>query len=200
MINLSELKTGDIVLFSGRCWVAWLIKIITGCKWSHVGMIVIDPDYGEPLVYEATHNDRVPGIDLGEKNQGVQLVRLKDRLEGYQGDIAVMKVSCSSLDLESFDKFRKNSVGVKFETNFLEMFLSHFKWIGNKGNFEERFCSEHVGGAYKALGLLHKGYDVHKVTPADFAKKKIVLKSAILGDLIEIKNFKRGKIYIGNEA
>ena len=178
MINPLNLKTGDIVLFSGRCKVARLIQLLTFCKWSHVGMIIIDDKYDTPLVYESTHNDRVAGLDLGKKTQGVQVVKLSDRLIGYKGDIAIMRLNACIItksNLERFGNFRKESVGVLFESNIKEAFLSMFKWWPNVGDFTTRFCTEHIGGCWCALGLLPDDYDVHKLTPVDFAKRKIKL-------------------------
>lgn len=193
MDNPLNLKTGDIVLYSGRCKVARTIQLLTWCKWSHVGMIIIDDNYDEPLVYESTHNDRVPGLDLGRRTQGVQVVKLSDRLFGYQGDMAIQKLSgcnITQLDLERFNYFRKESVGVLFEDDFFEAFLSMFKWIDSYADFTTRFCTEHVGGSWVALGLLPDNYNVHKLTPADFAKQRIQLTSGRLEAPILVKQFK----------
>lgn len=35
-----ELKTGDLVLFSGRTFAARLVQGFTGSYWSHVGIVV----------------------------------------------------------------------------------------------------------------------------------------------------------------
>ena len=191
-VNDLNLKTGDIVLFSGRCKVARTIKILTLSKWSHAGMIIDDPEHGI-LSYESTHNDRVPGIDIGRKTQGVQAVKLSDRLEGYEGDIAIMRiegVEFSKEELDMLNIFRRESIGVKFEEDHVEIFLSMFKWIKNKGSFETRFCTENLGGAYVALGLLDESCDVHKITPADIAKKRIKLKKGFFSDPVLVKKFK----------
>jgi pyrimidine operon attenuation protein/uracil phosphoribosyltransferase len=88
----SNLQTGDIVLFSGRCLISNIIKLFTLCRWSHVGMIIIDDRYNEPLLYESTHNDSIPCIDLGFKTKGVQVVRLADRLKQYNGSVGVRRL------------------------------------------------------------------------------------------------------------
>ena len=190
MNNPLKLKTGDIVLFSGRCKVARLIQLLTFCKWSHVGMIIIDKKYDTPLVYESTYNDRVKGLDLGKRTQGVQVVRLSDRLTGYKGDIAIMRLNACIItesNLERFDNFRKESVGVKFESSIKEAFLSMFKWWPNAGDFTTRFCTEHIGGSWCALGILPDDYNVHKLTPADFARRKIKMNSGRLEKPILMK-------------
>ena len=194
MNNPLNLKTGDIVLFSGRCKVGRFIQLVTWCKWSHVGMIIIDDRFDSPLVCESTHNDRVPGLDLGRRTQGVQTVYLKDRLEGYKGNMAIMRLEghkLSQQDLDRFKEFRSASVGVLFEESFTEAFLSMFKWINNEGDFNTRFCTEHIGGAYQSLGLLTKCYPVHKITPADFAKRKIKLTNGNLSEPFIVKKYRK---------
>ena len=188
-----NLKTGDIVLFSGRCKVARMIQVLTLCKWSHVGMIIDDPVYGI-CSYESTHNDNWPGLDIGRKTQGVQLVKLANRLEGYKGDIAIMRlngVSLSEYDLQSLMLFRQESVGKPFENNFFEAFLSMFKWIKNKGDFDYRFCTEHVGGAWRAMDIISNTYDLHKITPADFRYRRVKMKRGRLGKPFIIKKYKK---------
>ncbi len=190
---LDTLETGDIILFSGRCKVARMIQVLTLCKWSHIGMIIKDENYDTPLVYEATHNDRVPGLDIGKKVKGVQVVKLTDRLEGYKGDMAVMRLKAhiTDWDYEMFQLFRKSSVGVPFEFNYFEAFLSMFKWVKNEGCFESRFCTEHIGGGYVALGLLDISYPIHKLTPADFARQRVKLVKGNLQEPQLIKRYKR---------
>lgn len=190
----TDLKTGDIVLFSGRCRVGRFIQLVTWCKWSHVGMIIIDENHDGPLVCESTHNDRVPGLDLGRRTQGVQTVHLRDRLEGYQGDMAIMRLEDHTIpesSLASFKEFRSDSVGVLFEQNFTEAFLSMFKYINNEGDFNTRFCTEHIGGAYVSLGLLTEGYPVHKITPADIAKGRLKLLNGKLSKPDLVKKYSK---------
>ena len=192
-MDISSLKTGDIVLFSGRCKVARMIQVLTLCKWSHVGMIIKDPVYGI-CSYESTHNDNWEGLDIGRKTQGVQLVQLSKRLQKYKGDIAIMRlndVKLSGYDLDNLQHFRESSVGAKFETNMLEAFLSMFKWINNKGDFTDRFCTEHIGGALRSMGIISRTYDVHKLTPADFAYRRVKLERGRLGKPFVIKKYKK---------
>ena len=39
-------KTGDILLFNYRdIWFSWAIKFFTRSNYSHVGMVVVDPQF-----------------------------------------------------------------------------------------------------------------------------------------------------------
>ena len=55
----SELKTGDIVLFSGKYPISWLIRTVTGKEWSHVGMVLNDMSgVGHVELWESTKPDK----------------------------------------------------------------------------------------------------------------------------------------------
>ena len=88
-----QLKTGDLVLFSGRSWAARLVRGFTGSRWSHVGLVVRLPEHPQtPLLWEATRASKVQDIVQGCAFDGVQLVSLDDRVAGYQGLVAVRRL------------------------------------------------------------------------------------------------------------
>lgn len=185
-----NLKTGDIVLFSGRCKVARLIQILTLCRWSHVGMVIIDGNYDTPLVYESTHNDRVPGLDIKKRTQGVQVVKLTDRLKGYHGEMAVMRLldnEFNDVSLRRLDSLRKEFKGKPFEKNIRQAFMSMFKWYRLEKDITSLFCSELVAQCYIELGLLDIHPSSNNYTPADFARKRLKLLSGHLSDPFIIK-------------
>jgi len=194
MNNPLDLKTGDIVLFSGRCRVARLIQVLTLCKWSHVGMIIIDDSYDAPLVYESTHNDRVPGLDLGRKTQGVQIVKLSDRLEGYGGDMALMRlhgVKFSDNELYQLEKMRREFIGAKFEESYREAFVAIFKPYKQEENLSTIFCSELTAQAYIELGILPLVPASNNYTPADFAKRRVKLLRGRLSKPFMVKKYSK---------
>ena len=184
-----ELNTGDIVLFSGSCIVANTIKVLTLCNWSHVGMIVIDSHYNEPLLYESTHDDSLTGLDLGESNQGVQLVRLSERVDHYDGEVSVRKLIGANLtedDLYRFHLMRKSFVGRKFEESELQITMSAISFIETDEDLTTLFCSELVAQSYIELGLLPGNIASNNYTQEDFTEN-IVLSRGMLGKEIQIK-------------
>jgi hypothetical protein len=186
----TDLKTGDIVLFSGRCRVARTIQLLTWCKWSHVGMIIIDPAHGV-LCYESTHNDRVAGVYTGKRIKGVHAVPLSERFKGYKGDIAIQRLCDTNIieyDLDRFFKLRKELEGTEFEKNFTEPFLSMFKSVKNVHSKIFIYCAELLGMSHVELGVLESNYPVHKITPADYAKGRVKLR---VGYLDEPELFKK---------
>ena len=84
----TKLKTGDIVLFSGKGFVSWLIKWFTKSKWSHVGMAMRILDYDMVLLWESTRMTSVKDI-YGEHHTGVRILPLSKALEKYKGSAGV---------------------------------------------------------------------------------------------------------------
>lgn len=185
------MKTGDIVLFSGQCFVSRLIKLLTRSEWSHVGMIVIDSKYDFPLIYESTHNNKLIGLDIGRRNKGVQLVPFHERLASYQGKVAIRhlyNVDLSENDIYKLRLLRYEVQGRQFETNIKEMFLSLFKNIKVRENLTTLFCSELIAQAYMELSLLPDNLPSNKYTPVFFSSKnKSRLLRGFLGKEIMIK-------------
>lgn len=84
-----NLKTGDIVLFSGKSAFSKLIRLGSLSKWSHVGVVMNLPEYDFVTVWESTTSSRVEDVASGELKMGVQLVPLSERVNTYNGDISV---------------------------------------------------------------------------------------------------------------
>ena len=83
----SDLKTGDLVLFSGATFFSSVIKWVIGGKWSHVGVVVRSRHFpGRVLLWEATTLADLADVETGRAASGVQLVYLSDRLARYAGE------------------------------------------------------------------------------------------------------------------
>ena len=50
---LSELKTGDLVLFAGHRLTSGLSKWLGRTAWTHVGLVLRGPEDAEPRLWEA---------------------------------------------------------------------------------------------------------------------------------------------------
>lgn len=68
-----QLRTGDIVLFSGKSAVSNIIKLFSGGKWSHVGMVLIVEEFDRMvLLWESTTLSNIPDIESRAPTKGVQ--------------------------------------------------------------------------------------------------------------------------------
>jgi len=179
-----ELKTGDLVLFSGKDTFSDIIKYSTFGKWSHVGMILYLPEYDFLTIWESTTLSNINDIESGLPRKGVQLVPLSDRVQKYSGNISVRKLQGADLAKNSLRKLmelRKELKGKRYERNKIELFKSAYDgpFGQNSEDFSSIFCSELIAEAYQQLGLLTEEKPSNEYTPADFAEKRM---KALQGD------------------
>lgn len=180
-------KTGDIVLFSGRCFVSRFIQLITWSKWSHVGIIISDDTtHGILLLYESTHGSNLTCLDIGSKTSGVRAVPLEKTILAYNGIVAIRKVI--KPDYTSRYKLRlyRNKVaGRPFEQDLKQIVgsASIFKFLRRSGDLKSIFCSEHVAEAFKALGWMDRSKPSSWFTPKYFAKNNKYQKGVKFGEI-----------------
>eukprot|EP01087_Luapelamoeba_hula_P008534 TRINITY_DN2134_c0_g1_i4.p1 TRINITY_DN2134_c0_g1~~TRINITY_DN2134_c0_g1_i4.p1 ORF type:complete len:881 (-),score=144.54 TRINITY_DN2134_c0_g1_i4:21-2663(-) len=88
---LSEMKTGDLIVYSGTGLLAALTQLATNAPYSHVGVIVKLPNKWtseeELYVVELTKNHNGFQDAFKEKvSSGVNIFRLKERLHHFHGN------------------------------------------------------------------------------------------------------------------
>lgn len=176
-----DLKTGDILLFSGTGFVSWLIKRITFSKYSHVGMVyVIDRNV---YCWEST--------SLTKGRDGVQISLLSNKLLSYKGKVWVRHLTTNrSIEFyNAIDNFRDAVKKRRYEQNIWELMGSALPWK-NKANLTTIFCSELVAEALKRACVIARGKPSNEYTPADFASEDInkELDNSALGDEILLES------------
>ena len=189
-----ELRTGDIVLFSGKGAVSNIIKLATSSAWSHVGMVLRLPQSGAVFLWESTTLSNLKDVVDGKAKRGVQLVLLSDRLRTYDGRAQIRH-------LESFDvtegmyynlmQFREDVRGRTYEESRVELAKAAYDGpLGaNEEDLSSLFCSELVAEAYQRLELLAEpplGLPSNEYTPRDFSGSLVLRRGAALGEGIEI--------------
>lgn len=171
--RLDTLRTGDLVLFSGRTLAARLVQAWTGSYWSHVGIVIRLPEYGHaPLLWEVTRASCVADIRHGELLDGVQLVLLADKLASYPGEVAVRRLIGIENGHRRYRRMRPllHEWGALPYCNFVSKQVRAW-WRGREAVPFRRggFCSEFVAEVYKHLQLLPD--DKHSIdyVPRDFS-------------------------------
>ena len=173
----SKMKTGDIVLFSGKGGISHGIKLFTLSKWSHVGMILRLPDSKAVFLWESTTLSTLRDIIDGKRKKGVQLVLLRDRINTYRGDVSVRHLSGFELNKERYlklMKFRDEVRNRPYEKSEIELVKSAYDgpWGHNEEDLSSLFCSELVAEAYQRIGLLSEEIPSNEYTPKDFSEEK----------------------------
>lgn len=189
-------KTGDIILFSGQGLISTGIKVGTGSKWSHVGMIIRLQEFDMVAVWESTTLKTIKDSKTGTYVKGVQINQLRDRIIQYGGDIAVRHledVEFTQDDMSKLSVLRRDLTGRPYQKGILELIKAAYDGPGgaNKEDLSSIFCSELVAEAYQTLGLLDENIASSDYVPADFSensKKPLKLLKGKLGPEILIKD------------
>lgn len=172
----NELDTGDIVLFSGKGHLSAGIKWFTGSGWSHVGMVLRKPADDMIFLWESTTLSNLRDVEDGRAKRGVQLVLLSQRLQTYDGDIAIRRLI--DVDRAAFkeplEEFRGEVRDRPYEKSRLDLVRSAYtSWFdAGREDLSSLFCSELVAETYQRMGLLHEppqGKASDNYCPRDFA-------------------------------
>ena len=172
-----ELKTGDMVLFSGGGFVSRMIQMYTRSKWSHVGVVVRDDWYDQLLLWESTTLSKIKTIH-GNVRQGVAIRPLSEVVENYDGVVGVRQLKRELTDSEQITvgDLRKEFKGRDYETDKLELFRSAYDFIGgqNEEDLSSLFCSELVAEMYQRLYFISEELPSNEYTPADLSVVQLI--------------------------
>lgn len=179
----SQLKTGDILLFSGKSGISEGIKFFTLSKWSHVGMVYTFEDRLDPnrtvFCWESTTLSDIKDAETGKLTKGVQRVELSERLErcfaqGYEISVRQLNMPLTDAMIIALNQFRHDVSGRPYERNKIELIKSVYDSIfgGNKEDLSSLFCSELVAEAYQKMRLLTEDLPSNEYTPKDFSQEK----------------------------
>lgn len=167
-----QLKTGDLILFSGHTVAARAVRWFTRSPWSHIGMVVRLPEYADtPLLWESTRASPVADIHCGRILDGVQLVSLDAKVATYPGVVAVRRLmgvqSCRERS-ERLETLLEEWSAQPYRNLVKKNLLAW--WQGPEAVHMSRggFCSELVAEVYQQLRLLPRDKPSMRYTPSDF--------------------------------
>lgn len=184
VVDLDKLKSGDVVLFSGKGFISRLIQLGTLSKYSHVGLVVRKG--GDLYLWESTTLSDIPDVESGEYVKGVQMVSLKERLITYDGGVAIrrLKLPLTTAQEAAYEAFREEVKGRPYEKSNVALVRSAVDILsGQKEDLSSLFCSEMDAEAYQRMELVNEDKSSSEYTPADFAKKM----KHILGKVVVVK-------------
>lgn len=176
-IDISELNTGDIVLFSGVDRHSRLVEIGTRSKWSHVGLILNTQEHDFLTIWESSIREDTLDVEAGLHRTGVRLVSFQDRVEAFEGEISIRKLQVDVLSesLCGLMQLRAELRCRAYERNKFELIkASNERAFCNKAeNLSSLFCSELVAEAYQRLGLLTEDKHSNNYAPVDFSHERM---------------------------
>jgi len=187
----SALKTGDILLCDNleyKSWglLSWFIKFMTKSDFSHVGMIVVDPEFTDvPLkgtyVWTSGISD-IPDPEDNTKKFGVQFIPYEHFISTYGGKIYVRKVELK--DKEEYEKIFNNEKLKEIHkvvydkpydvvvTDWIEAYCKKDRHPQNTSRF---FCSAFLGYVYTKLSLFDETLDWSILSPSYFSSENKTL-------------------------
>ena len=156
-----ELRTGDIVLFSGKSGVSNIIKLATFSAWSHVGMVLRLPQSRAAFLWESTTLSDLKDVIDGVAKRGVQLVLLSERLRRYTGNVRIRRLQGFDVSEDAYYdlmEFRESVRGRDYEQSRVELIKAAYDgpFGANLEDLSSLFCSELVAEAYQRMGLLNE--------------------------------------------
>jgi len=170
-----NLRTGDMILFSGTGLASTIIKLMTRSPWSHVGLVVQLPFFDTLLCWESTTLSKMKDITDGTIKKGVQIGVLSERVRTYRGRVGFrpLLIPLQKGELKRLFEFRREVTNRPYEQDELELALSAYDGpLGhNTEDLSSIFCSELVAAAIHRARRCLCCLNSNEYTPADLAKE-----------------------------
>ena len=179
----SQMKTGDVIAFSGNAGFSKFIKFFTRSQFSHVAIIVRDNSdaFGDTVtVIESTTELGIPNSDNRKVIKGVQMHFLSQRIAMYDGSVYWVPLTTALsqdgmqkmltwlrstyVEEVSYDYVRVLDAGLTDIER--EFFQSGFK-LETPQSYSQLFCSELVTKALQIAEVLDSSINPVQQTPAD---------------------------------
>lgn len=188
MKELSEkLKTGDLLLcddleYGSWGLFSWFIKFMTKSDFSHVGMIVVDPEFTNiPLkgiyVWTSGISDTTDPED-NQKKFGVQLIPYDHFVKTYGGKIYIRKVEFENhedyhkiFNTEKLKEIHKVVYDKPYDIIVTDWIEAYCKKDLKPQKTTRFFCSALVGYIYTKLGLFDENLDWSILYPSYFSSE-----------------------------
>ncbi len=173
-----NLNTGDILLFCGNdSCISSLIKKFTNSEFTHVGMILKDPNFIHPTlegyyVWESGKEDE-PDPQDNKNKFGVQITPFEEIYQSYQkdnGKIYVRKVNQPNniFTLDKLEKIHKVVYDKPYDIVPKDWIEGYLQKDPNPQKTNRFWCSALLGYIYTQCGCLNGDTDWSILRPCDF--------------------------------
>ena len=173
-----QMKTGDVIGFSGNAGFSSVIKWATGSIYSHVGLVLnarLPGGFGDSvLLIEST--TETEGLDATNSQliKGVQLHWLSKRIMMYDGSVwwAPLKQPLPQEGLEEMQAWLRQTHNQQVRYDSVQVMgagldlFDRWKWE-NRESVSALFCSELVTKALKIAGVVDSNLNASEQTPQD---------------------------------
>jgi hypothetical protein len=175
-----DLKTGDIILFSGNqsglySILPWLVRIFTHSNYSHIGMILKDPTFISPelkgyYVWESSWEASADPQD-NKKKIGVQITPIEEIYKSFKDSVITIRkpTSYDSFTDDTLKKIHKEVYGKPYDMVPIDWLEAFFRKDIHPQKTDRFWCSALVGYIYTVCGILKSSTDWSILRPSDFS-------------------------------
>ncbi|MBK1812779.1 hypothetical protein JHL18_19335 [Clostridium sp. YIM B02505] len=175
-----DLKTGDLILFSGKYSISKLVEKLEHSMWSHAAMVVRIPNIEYPLLWESSALTNLSDELYKDNKTGPKIVNLEERLKTYGSDLKPYTppiYAVRRLEVERTDEMI-NSLNALFTSlhglpnpDEWKMILEvvEGKLLNIPSKLDNYTCSELVAESLIKMGLLENKRVINSYMPKDFS-------------------------------
>tara|TARA_B100000927_G_scaffold277283_1_gene258765 strand:- start:999 stop:1706 length:708 start_codon:yes stop_codon:yes gene_type:complete len=187
---IKEFKTGDVLLFEHKAnvssWSEAMMSFLDGgiswftqSKYSHVGIVVRDPEFTNPklkgLFLLESNKEDIPDAENNEIKFGAEIIDLNYIIKNYNGRIYWRQLECDRG--EKFTELFANAHSIIHNRPY-DLIITD--WISAAFGLDNRnpqrtktfWCSALVAFIYTQLGLLSPETKWTMVTPKMFGTER----------------------------
>jgi hypothetical protein len=171
---IDNCQTGDLLLYSSRCWYSYIIETLGWSKYSHVSIIVRDASTNELYIFESG-GENVIDVIKDKKIFGVQLIKLEDALKVYQSESNGCVYYVKN-NFERTNEFNEKIKKIIIDTDGKPYDLHLIDWIGARFDLKiikrekiRFFCSALVAYTFTLLNFLSDDTDWTIVSPREYS-------------------------------
>jgi hypothetical protein len=160
---VSNLHTGDLLIFEGYFGIDKAIKFFTQSQYSHVGIVWQCPKTKKKYVWEIGQPSKREQPIIGKSgvpSNGAHLTPLAKKIKNYWGHIYVKRLYCKQpLNLNKLTDFIAANLGKEYRSDFVGMWNRRYcssilpiPFLTDEG--DEWTCVELATKTYEHMGIL----------------------------------------------
>jgi hypothetical protein len=173
-----QMKTGDLIAFSGNAGFSHVIKWATRSPYSHVGIVLkaeMGSGFGDSiLLIESTLQTTVLDANNKQAIKGMQMHWLSKRIDLYNGSVywLQLKAPMAPEKKAQMEAWLRETHNQKVSYDYLQIYNAAIDWfdelgLSNQPDFSTLFCSELVAKALQIGGVIDPNINPSEKTPDD---------------------------------
>jgi len=203
-----QFETGDILLFNNNHIssytgiFSYLIKFFTKSDWSHLGIILKDPEFTDKKLEKGLYlwESSLEFFGDAEDNKiklSVQIVPLRKMVEHFKGFVAWRKLDSGDIKITTDHLKEIHSLvhNKPYDLNPIDWIEAYLEHSPNPQKISRYFCSALVARIYSYLKLIDANINWSIIRPSSFSNQNLddklhinLINNAKLLDEITIKD------------